>query len=139
VKRIFVLVCDALRKRGIDVRELLRFGLVGGANTLLSYCVYSAFIFAGAKYYLALVFDYLFAIFFSLVANKYFTFRTTAPINFGTFAKMVGSYCCMFILNEIMLHVLIAMLGIDAYLGQAFATVVIAMLSFFMQKFIVFR
>lgn len=129
----------AAEKIGVDLPELLRFGLVGGANTALSYGVYSFFLWLGMPYYVALVFDYLSAICFSLFANKRFTFKSADSVGLDTFLKMAGSYLAMFIVNEGLLHLTVAIAGMNPYVAQAGATVLIALLSFLLQKFFVFR
>ncbi len=127
-----------MSRPALDLGEILRFGLVGGTNTVLAFAVYSLFIHFGTPYYLALVFDYLFAIVFSLVANKFFTFKTGAHLDLGVFLRMALSYLVMFLVNEGMLALLVARAAMNAYVAQAIASVLIAGLSYLMQKFLVF-
>jgi putative flippase GtrA len=139
VKKLVGRLVAFAERFGVDLPELFHFGLVGGANTVLSYGVYSLLLLLGAPYYVALVFDYVFAICFSLFANKEYTFKTADSVGMDTFLKMAGSYFTLFVVNEGVLYLAIKALTADPFLAQACATVLIALLSFFLQKFFVFR
>lgn len=125
--------------RGIDVGEIARFLVVGGLNTLLAFGVYALAVALGSPYYFALVFDYLFAIMFSLVVNGVFTFKTGDRIGIRTLVRMVFSYLVLFAVNEGLLSVVVEKLRVGPYVAQAAATVVIAALSYLLQRNLVFR
>ena len=119
-------------------RELIRFCLAGGLNTLLTYGVFSLMIFLGLHYVGALICDYSFAIGFSLIVNKYFTFKYEHAIGFRMVLRMALSYLAMFLLNSALLFVFVDRMKMNAYLAQAISSVVIAGTSFLMQRFLVF-
>lgn len=123
----------------INIAEIGRFVLVGVANTVLAYGVYSLALYLGTPYYLALVFDYAFAILFSLIANGLFTFRLRERLRPSTLGRMAFSYGIMFMLNEGLLRILVGEIHLNPYVSQAVVSVVIAGTSYLLQRNLVFR
>ncbi|MDR2020592.1 MAG: GtrA family protein [Treponema sp.] len=121
------------------VMELFRFGLAGAANTLLAYGIFSLFVFLGVPYYIALFFDYLSAVLFSLFVNLRFTFKLKKTITFRMVYRMIVSYGLLFILNEGILYLFISKLSMNIYFSQAIASVFIAFVSYCLQKIFVFE
>jgi putative flippase GtrA len=121
------------------IMELFRFGLAGSLNTLLAYGIFSLFVFLGVPYYIALFFDYLSAILFSLVVNLRFTFKLKKTITFRMVYRMIASYGLLFVLNEGILYLLILKLFINTYFSQAIASIFIALISYCLQKIFVFE
>jgi putative flippase GtrA len=126
-------------RRDLDLAEVARFGAVGIANTVLAYGVFLLALFLGIPYYGALVFDYLFAIVFSLLVNGHFTFRRGAHVGPRMFFRMAALYGLLFVLNEGLLLILVALIGLNAAIGQAIASVILAGVSYVLQKNLVFR
>jgi len=121
------------------ILQFIRFNLVGIANTGLTYAVYAALVFIGVNHFIALVADYAVGIVFSFLMNKRLTFRIRGRAGIGTFARMVGTYVLLLALNALMLWALVDKSGVNTYLGQAIALVVVALLSFAAQRLVVFR
>ena len=120
------------------ILQFLRFNLVGIVNTGLAYGVYAALVFIGLDHFLALGADYLVGIIFSFVVNKRLTFRVKSRGNAAMFAKMVGSYLVLLALNTLILWALVDKSGVNTYIGQAIALAVVVVLSFAVQRFVVF-
>jgi putative flippase GtrA len=118
--------------------EFVRFNIVGISNTLLAFGVYSAVVSASKGHTIALVADYVFSITFSIVMNSRFTFRTGRRPGVWVILKMVSTYLFMFVVNWGMLYFLITLHYYDKYLSQALSTIVVALISYLMQKFLVF-
>ena len=121
------------------ILQFIRFNLVGIANTGLTYAVYAILVFIGVNHFIALVADYAVGIVFSFLMNKRLTFRIRGRTGIGTFARMVGTYMLLLTLNALMLWALVDKRGVNTYLGQAIALVVVALLSFAAQRLVVFR
>ncbi len=125
-------------KKGV-LGEIIRFNIVGAANTFLTYLIYSALLLAGLDYRLALACEYAVGIAFSFAANKGFTFRNRQVVTASMVARMVGSYLLLLALNMVLLELLVERARADRYLAQALALAVVVSLSFFAQKLLVFR
>ncbi|MDR2210648.1 MAG: GtrA family protein [Spirochaetaceae bacterium] len=123
----------------LTIWEIVKFGLTGGINTVLTFCIYSILVFFNVPYYIALIFDYVFAIFFSLLVNFRFTFNRREGITFRMVYRMAGTYGLLFLINEIFLFIFISKLHINNYLCQAIASIIIAGISYCMQRIFVFE
>ncbi len=120
--------------------QFLKFHVVGISNTAITYGLYSLIVYLSDSHQLALVCDYGFGIVYTFLMNKYITFK-----NYGSgegwkqFTKIFGMYIIVFALNWIILDRLITIAQWNKYIAQAVTLVVLSMLSFFGQKFLVFR
>jgi putative flippase GtrA len=121
------------------ILQFVRFNFVGIVNTALTYGVYAALVFVGVNHFAALGADYAVGIVFSFLVNRRFTFRIKGRTGLGTFARMVGSYMFLLGLNALILWVLVDKSAMNTYLGQAIALAAVALVSFAVQRVVVFR
>jgi putative flippase GtrA len=121
------------------LKEILKFNIAGFINTVLAYLVYSVLILLGFTYIVALIADYAFAILFSLVVNKSFTFGYKKNIEISVVIKMVFSYLFMYFVNLFFLWCCVTANGMNVFVSQALSVFLIAALSYVLQKFFVFR
>ena len=121
------------------LREFISFNIVGIINTIIIYGIYSLFIFLEFDYRIALFLEYCFGIVFSFLVNRKFTFKHTGRISLRMVVSMIGSYVIVFVLNMALLIVFVEKLFIGKYLAQLFALAISVAVSFFAQKYIVFR
>ncbi|HEX3010207.1 MAG TPA: GtrA family protein [Bacteroidales bacterium] len=118
--------------------QFIKFNAVGALNTGITYLVFSGvFFISGSKLY-GLIADYLVGIFFSFFANKHFTFRVDGKSLGNQLLRMIGSYVIVFAINFLLLSVLTSYLAVNTYIAQVVVLVVIAVLSFFVQRCFVF-
>ena len=118
---------------GID-EKFLKFLLVGALNTVFGYSIYAIFVAIGLQANIALFLQYIFGILWN--------FKTTGAIVFKNhnnrlIFKFFGSYVFTFIVNSILLKILTSF--INDYLAQAILVLPVAMLSFIIFKFYVFK
>ena len=114
--------------------QFVRFLIVGGVNTAFSYAVYACLLYAGLPY--------VAANFGALVAGTLFSFRTQGRFVFGNrdgrlIVRFAACWCAIFLVNITLIRLLIA-LGFNAYWAGALAMIPVTLLSFVMQKFLVF-
>ena len=114
--------------------KFFKFLFVGAINTLFSYFIYALFITIGLIPNIALAFQYIIGVLWS--------FKTTGVIVFKNHNNklifaFIGCYVFTFVINSIFLNILIKYL--NEYLAQALLVLPIAMLSFLMLKFVVFK
>jgi putative flippase GtrA len=64
--------------RGVAVRQLIRFGVVGCANTVLSWCAYALLAWLGVHYLLASAIAWILGALNSYLLNRRWTFRSRA-------------------------------------------------------------
>jgi len=115
-------------------RRWLRFLLVGSLNTLASYAVYFLLLRLGMPYPLANLGALVFGILFSFRNNSSWVFRKTGARRLPAF---ILCWALLYGVNILFIAAFIY-LGLDAYWAGAVALVPITVLSFFVQKLIVF-
>jgi putative flippase GtrA len=121
------------------LREIVSFNIVGAINTAITYGIYSLLVAVGVDYRLALVLEYCFGIVFSFVFNRRYTFRHGGPVTSRMITSMVGSYAAVMGLNFVLLSLFVEILGLNEYTGQFFALGISVGVSFFAQKYLVFK
>jgi putative flippase GtrA len=126
------------KKRNL-IREFITFNIVGIVNTAVAFLLYSLLVFMGVHYRISLILDYCFGMVFSFLLNRRITFRHLESITFRMIISMVGSYLGVFILNLTLLTVFVEKWNMNTYVAQAMALSASVLVSFFAQKFFVFR
>lgn len=121
--------------RKID-EKFFKFLFVGFINTVVSYLLYAFFVTIGLIPNLALFFQYILGVLWN--------FKTTGVIVFKNhnnklIFKFVGTYIITFFINSFFLNILAVQMGLNEYLSQAILVLPVAVLSFLLFKFWVFR
>ncbi len=114
--------------------QFIRFLIVGGVNTAFSYAVYACLLYTGLPYVIAN--------FGALVAGTVFSFRTQGRFVFGNqdarlIVRFAACWIAIFAVNIVLIRLLL-FLGLNAYWAGAWAMIPVTLLSFFIQKFVVF-
>jgi putative flippase GtrA len=114
--------------------QIVRFVLVGGVNTAFSYGIYALFLAVGV--------NYAFANLLALIAGILFSFKTQGRLVFNSadnrlIVRFVGGWAVIYAINLLLLRQLIA-IGIDRYLAGALVIPAIMLLSYVIQRFLVF-
>lgn len=115
--------------------QFVRFGVVGAFNTALSFGVYALGIFAGLTYYAASFVALVFGIGFSFVVQGRLVFQSRLKGRFPAFLIM---WCLLYLLNIAIIRSLVTF-DMSYYLAGLFATFPVVLISFVLQKFIVFK
>jgi putative flippase GtrA len=115
--------------------QIVRFLVVGVANTAFSYLVYALLLFVGLNYALANLGALILGILFSFRTQGRFVFNNT---NSKLLGRFVIAWAVVYALTIVIIGRLISF-GLDAYTAGAFALPITALASFFVQKYFVFR
>lgn len=117
--------------------DKMRFLLVGGFNTLVSYLLFLGFnrIF---RYETALVLTYLTAINLSIFTMRYYVFAVKGNLA-KQYSKALITYGAMIILNYAFLYLVIDIAGQPAWLAQAEYTILSTIGVYIMHKKVNFR
>lgn len=114
--------------------QFVRFLLVGALNTSFSYAIYALLLYFGL--------EYVAANFGALVLGILFSFRTQGHWVFrnrnGRLLFRFAAYWGLIFLLNILLITLLIRVGMNAYWAGAFALVPVTVISFFVQKILVF-
>lgn len=116
--------------------QKLRFLLVGGFNTLVSY-----FLFVGLEkiinYNAALFLTYLLCINLSIFTMRYYVFRAKGSIA-AQYCKAAGTYIGMILVNYIALWIMIDECQLSTWLAQAIFTILSTTMIYLLHKHINF-
>lgn len=114
--------------------QLVRFVLVGGMNTGFSYALYALFLWLGLNFALANLLAFVISLVFSFVTQGSLVFRNLA---LRLLWRFVLAWVLVYLFNIGLIAVLMQT-GQSAYLAGALALVPVTMLSYLIQKFVVF-
>jgi putative flippase GtrA len=117
--------------------ELLRFGTVGVVSNLVLYLLYVAATAAGIGHKTAMSVLYCLGVLQTYVLNGRWTFRRQGRP--GAAARYGAVYCAGYLLNLALLYLLVDVAGLAHLAVQAGLIVVVALLTFLLQKHWVFR
>jgi putative flippase GtrA len=118
----------------IDTR-FFKFLAVGVLNTAFGYSIYALLIFMGIEVSLAIL--------IGTIIGVLFNFKTTGQLVFGSrdnrkLVRFVGVYAILYVLNVAGVKLLIA-LGLNSYAAGAVLLAPMAMLSFLLNRRLVFQ
>ena len=130
LERIKREIVDPLLKR-----RFVRFLLVGGLNTAFAYAVYAFFLMVGLGYALANFLSLITGILFSFKTQGTLVFNNTAH---GLFIRFVICWLIIYLCNIGFIRQML-IFGLNAYAAGALALPFIAVLSYLLQKYLVFN
>lgn len=128
-------------------RPIVRFVIVGGFNTALTYGVYCFFLYLDFHYQLALLCEYSVGICVGYILNRHWTFveqdkvdRENVQSNkvATSFMRYATTYGGVYLGNVVLLSAIVEMGWLSPLVGQIIALALISLVSFVMQKYWVF-
>ncbi len=115
--------------------QFFRFLVVGAVNTMFGYSVFAMLILIGNTPTLALILTYVIGVVFNFSTTRRFVFNHSKR---ASLLRFIIAYMVIYIFN-IGLYSLIELVGTPPLVTQAFCLPVIAIFSFLLFKFQVFR
>jgi putative flippase GtrA len=115
--------------------QFLRFLVVGALNTLFGYSVFAGLVLAGVPPVPALVLTYVVGVLFNFMTTRRFVFRRSPR---ASLLRFIGAYVVIYFFN-LGLYKLFEMAGAVPLVAQALCLPVVAVFSFLLFKFQVFR
>jgi putative flippase GtrA len=120
-------------------RQMWRFLVTGGVNTVIGYLIYAFGVVAlELSYFWAVILSYVIGVSFSFVTFRAFVF-TAGERSFRSYPRFILTYVFLLGVNIAALYGLVDMAGLNKLLAQALVIPVCAALSFVINRFFVFR
>lgn len=122
------------------ISDKIRFLLVGGFNTCVSYLIFiiSLHLFGEAHYQLSVALQWSISSVFSYINQKFFVFCTKGNYlkeYFKCCTTWVISYTC----NALMIELFVRYLNINVYLAQIMAVLIASVLTYILFKYFAFK
>lgn len=121
-----------------DWYKSIKFVIVGGINTGITYGIYVALIYIGLHYSIALTLEYIIGIVSGYFMNLYWTFASHKKCH-RSFMKYSSSYILIYFINLILLALLVNNGLMGAVLAQLVILVITTIISFIIQNKWVFK
>ena len=133
-------IYDALFEFWLKFPETLRYLLVGGYNTIVFYFLYVIFVLYFGESYAQ---HCLFVSFIFSSFNSFFTQRTFVFLSEGNYKKeylkCLGTWTLGYLGNAFLLHLLIQKAGVNVYLAELIAIIVVTCVTYFLLKYFAFK
>ncbi|MCL2616567.1 MAG: GtrA family protein [Defluviitaleaceae bacterium] len=126
----------------MDIRQFIKFSLVGVVNTVVFYAVYLVVLWLGFSFIVAATAGTVVGIVNSYVLNKLFTFRNNKKAHgkaLGEKIKFVAVYVVQYFVNIAVISVFVNIFGVSAELAGLPAIGVAVLVSYFGHKYWTFR
>ncbi len=120
--------------------EKIRFLLVGGFNTVVSYLMFVGFIYVLGqdKYQLSLGLSWLLSSIISFSTQKIFVFETRGHW-MSEYVKCLCSWSIGYVINAGALELSISVLALNVYIGQAAAIILTTIVTYLLFKYFAFK
>ncbi len=105
------------------IPQTLRFLIIGGINTVISFLIFSLLICCHLIYEIALLITYIITINLSIFTMRYYVFRSHGNL-IKAYTKAWLSYLSCILLNYATLYILIDLLQINTILAQGIFTII---------------
>lgn len=120
--------------------EKIRYVLVGGYNTVISYLLYACFLWLMNSEYeqVALFLSFIVSSLNSYWTQKIYVFNTRGNIK-KEYIKCLISWGVSYAMNVVLLFLFVGIIGLNPYIGQFFALILVTINSYLMLKKFAFR
>ena len=118
--------------------QMLRFGIVGVASNLALYLLYLLLTNFGMGHKLAMTGIYAVGVAQTFLINKIWTFRHVG-LEVQSFGRYLTLYAACYLLNLVSLLIFVDMMGMKHQIIQCVMIILIAAITFTVQKFWVFK
>ncbi|MCR5819219.1 MAG: GtrA family protein, partial [Prevotella sp.] len=115
--------------------QFLRFILVGGINTAFGVGVYCLAIFIGLPYFIATLVSNVLGVCFNFITTGNLVFRNNDP---RLIFRFVTAYVVLYFINTLVVK-LFLVAGMNSYWAGILATPVVALCSYTILKYFVYR
>jgi putative flippase GtrA len=120
-------------------KNLLRFLLVGGLNTLLVYLVFKGLLALGLHYLAAAAVGWAVGVAISYVLNRRFTFEVSHKADLREFSTFVSGYLLQLGVGQVTYWLLMGVLDVGADLAFLCNLVLTTAISFAFMRWVAFR
>ena len=122
-----------------DVLQAGRFVVVGGASYVLNLATYTIFFHVGVPYVLAAALSFVLGFFFNFAANRWWTFNAAAGAANRQLVRFTVVAAIVLLLDLAMLRLAVEVVGLHPVLAQAVVILLLAPLSFGLNRMWTFR
>jgi len=117
---------------------MIRFGIVGVANTIIGYGTYLILVAFGINVQLAMAGNWVIGSIFSFFLNKYWTFGQKTN-DLGSIIRFIIVCTLAMLLNIALVTVAVNFLGMEKRIGGLVSMLFVIIINFLGQKFFAFR
>lgn len=134
-----------------NIRQFIKFGIVGVSNTLLSYFIYAFLlllfqqlnILESVDYLVSSIISWIISVFWSFIWNKKCVFDDTGRSRNAFWSSLIKAYCSYaftgLLLSNLLLYVEVEKLKINKYIAPFIVLIVSIPINFILNKFWTFR
>lgn len=119
-------------------RQFVKFGIVGVTNTIISYVIYAAMVYAGCHYLVASVTSFVISVAWSFYWNNRMVFTMAKGETRSLWRSLVKTYMSYaltgLVLANVLLFLEIDILGLNAYIAPIINLVITVPINFYLNK-----
>lgn len=119
--------------------QLIKFGIVGGINTVLSYLIYLGGLYLGIHYLIASTIGFIITVFISYVLNSLLTFRESGETIHWSIKALIKVYISYsitgFILGNLLLFIEVDVMKISEMIAPIINLFITIPTNFILNKF----
>ena len=124
-------------QKWMQLPEKIRFLMVGGYNTAVSYIIYVLLVFFGLGAQMALLLSFFISSINSYFSQKFFVFATKGNY-LKEYSKCLSTWVGSYILNAILLFLLMKT-GLNAYIAEFIVLVILTVYRYVVLKYFAFK
>ena len=122
-----------------EFAKLVRFGITGFMNTAVDFVVFMLLSYVGVYIYLAQMISYSCGMLNSYVINRSWTFKSKERFLSSQLVRFIISNFLQMLLSVVLMWLFITKLGMLKIVAKIFATAIILLIGFLINRIWVFR
>jgi len=123
--------------------QFIKFGIVGFSNTVISYLIYSAFVFLGLHYLVAGIIAFFVSVLNSFFWNNKYVFKKETGQKRNILHSLIKTYVSYafsgLLIHNLLLIFFIEFMHISKYIAPLFGLTITIPMNFFMNKLWAFK
>ncbi len=119
----------------VNTRQVIKYGIIGGVNTVIAYGLFFILITYNFHYQLALTIVTIFVIINGYFWHRRWTFRSKSSRFIQEFFRFNSTYFVTYIVNSLLLYLFVEKFNIDPRLGQIYSMFFSIILNFLGHKY----
>ena len=121
------------------IPQKIRFLLVGGFNTVFSFCLFAFMVSVlEISYKIAIVLGYIISTNVSIFTQRYYVFKSFGNLK-QEYIKAWKVYITTMLLNYMFMYIAVDILNVNELISQAIFAIIIVIMTYIMHKYYTFK
>lgn len=122
-----------------NIKQFVKFGIVGGTNTIISLLIYYLMVYWGISYLPATITGYFSSSIIGYILSRLWVFRAYTSKLFSSTIRYYIVYISSLLINVTTMYLWVDLIGLSKYIAPVLTLIITVPYNFVLSKFWVFK